>query len=39
VELREQALRLGATAISRHVDRDLVRRVIRNARSQASRPG
>ena len=38
VEMREQALRLGATAISRHVDRERVREVIRNARSQASRP-
>ncbi|NZA25619.1 DUF4031 domain-containing protein [Luteimonas sp. SJ-92] len=33
-ELREQALRLGAVAISRHRDRDLVRAVIRNARAQ-----
>lgn len=37
VELREQALRLGAQAISRHTDRDLVRSVIRNARAQATR--
>ncbi|MDH5824818.1 DUF4031 domain-containing protein [Luteimonas sp. RD2P54] len=33
-ELREQALRLGAVAISRHRDRELVRAVIRNARAQ-----
>jgi hypothetical protein len=36
VELREQALQLGATAISRHADRERVRAVIRNARAQAS---
>lgn len=35
--LRQRALALGATAISRHTDRDLVRAVIRNARAQASR--
>ena len=34
--LREQALRLGAVAISRHVDREQVRAVIRNARAQAT---
>jgi len=32
--LREQALRLGAVAISRHRDRELVRAVIRNAKAQ-----
>lgn len=37
VELRERALQLGATAISRHADRERVRAVIRNARAQASR--
>lgn len=37
VELRERALQRGAIAISRHVDREQVRAVIRNARSQASR--
>lgn len=37
VELREEALRLGVRAISRHTDRELVRSVIRNARAQASR--
>ena len=35
-ELREQALRLGAVAISRHRDRDQVRAIIRIARSQWS---
>lgn len=35
-ELREEALRLGAIAISRHRDRDQLRAVIRNARSQWS---
>lgn len=35
-ELREQALRLGAIAISRHRDRDQVRAIIRIARSQWS---
>jgi hypothetical protein len=34
--LREQALRLGAVAISRHDDRALVRAVIRNAKVQAT---
>ncbi len=38
VEMREHALQLGATAISRHVDREQVRAVIRNARAQATRP-
>lgn len=38
VEMREEALRLGAIAISRHLDRELVRAVIRKARTQASRP-
>lgn len=33
-ELREQALRLGAVAISRHRDREQVRAVIRNAKAQ-----
>lgn len=37
VEMREHALRLGATGISRHADRELVRRVIRNAKAQATR--
>ncbi|MEP6633535.1 MAG: DUF4031 domain-containing protein, partial [Luteimonas sp.] len=32
--LRERALALGAVAISRHRDRDLVRAVIRNAKAQ-----
>ena len=32
--LRETAIALGAHAISRHDDRELVRRVIANARSQ-----
>ena len=32
--LREQALRLGAVAISRHGDRDLMRAVIRRAKAQ-----
>ena len=35
-ELRGQALRLGAVAISRHRDRDQVRAIIRIARSQWS---
>ena len=35
-ELREQALRLGAVAISRHRDRDQVRAIILIARSQWS---
>ncbi len=34
--LREQALRLGAVAISRHRDREQVRAVIRTARAQWS---
>ena len=33
-ELREQAIRLGAVAISRHRDREQVREVIRNAKAQ-----
>ena len=33
-DLREQALRLGAVAISRHRDRELLRAVIRNAKAQ-----
>jgi hypothetical protein len=37
IEVREQALQLGATAISRHADRERMRAVIRNARAQASR--
>jgi hypothetical protein len=36
IELREQALQLGATAISRHADRERMRAVIRNARAQAT---
>lgn len=36
VEMRERALQLGATAISRHVDKERVRAVIRNARAQAT---
>jgi hypothetical protein len=36
VEMRAQALRLGATAISRHADRERMRAVIRNARAQAT---
>jgi len=32
--LREQAIELGAVAISRHRDRELVRAVIRNAKAQ-----
>ena len=36
VEMREHALRLGTVAISRHVDRELVRSVIRNAKAQAT---
>ena len=38
VEIRERALQLGVTAISRHLDRELMRAVIRNARAQASQP-
>ena len=33
-ELREDAIRLGAIAISRHVDRTLVKAVIARAREQ-----
>lgn len=36
--LREQAVRLGAVAISRHHDRARLRAVIANARAQSSRP-
>lgn len=36
--LREQAIALGAVAISRHRDRALVRAVIANARAQGRRP-
>ncbi len=32
--LRDEAIRLGAVPISRHTDRELMRRVIRNARAQ-----
>lgn len=35
--LREQALVLGATAISRHIDRALVHAVIANAKRQGRR--
>lgn len=35
VELREEALRLGAVAISRHRDREQVRAIIRRARRSA----
>lgn len=35
-ELRLRAIELGALAISRHRDRELVRAVIRNARAQWS---
>ncbi|MBD9437756.1 DUF4031 domain-containing protein [Pseudoxanthomonas sp. PXM03] len=35
-ELREEALRRGAIAISRHRDREQVRAIIRQARSQWS---
>jgi len=34
--LREQAIALGARAISRHTDRELLRAVIANARAQYS---
>jgi hypothetical protein len=34
--LREQAIALGAHAISRHTDRELLRAVIANARAQYS---
>ncbi|GGD47201.1 DUF4031 domain-containing protein [Pseudoxanthomonas indica] len=33
-ELREQALALGAIAISRHADRDLLKAVIQRAKAQ-----
>lgn len=36
-ELRELALQLGAIAISRHDDREQMRRVIRRARAQGRR--
>ena len=36
-ELRDEALRLGAIAISRHRDREQVRAVIRPARAQGRR--
>ena len=36
-DLRERAIALGAVAISRHADRDLVRRVIARARAQGRR--
>ena len=36
-ELRERAIALGAVPVSRHVDRDLVRRVIARARAQGRR--
>lgn len=36
VEMREQALQLGATAVSRHADREQMRAIIRNARAQAT---
>ncbi len=36
-ELRERALQLGATAISRHDDREQMRRVIRQAKAQGRR--
>lgn len=36
-QLRERAIALGAVAISRHADRDLVRRVIARARAQGRR--
>ncbi|NDK40083.1 DUF4031 domain-containing protein [Pseudoxanthomonas gei] len=36
VEMREQAMLLGVNPISRHVDRERMRAVIRNARAQAS---
>lgn len=39
VELRAQALRLGAVAISRHVDKEQVRAVIRAAKAQATGNG
>ena len=36
-QLRERAIALGAVVISRHADRDLVRRVIARARAQGRR--
>ncbi|SBV37925.1 conserved hypothetical protein [uncultured Stenotrophomonas sp.] len=36
--LREQAIALGARAISRHTDRELLRTVIANARAQYQPP-
>lgn len=36
-EMREQAVALGAVAISRHRDRDLVRAVIARAKAQGRR--
>jgi hypothetical protein len=33
-ELREQAIRLGAIAISRHADRELLKAVIQRAKAQ-----
>jgi len=36
VEMREKAMLLGVNPISRHVDRERMRAVIRNARAQAS---
>ena len=38
-ELRERAIALGAVAISRHRDRELLRAVIRNARAQGRGTG
>ena len=35
--MRARALQLGVTPISRHLDREQMRAVIRNARAQASR--
>lgn len=35
VEMREQAIRLGAVPVSRHTDRALLRALITNARAQA----
>ena len=37
VEMRARALALGVSPISRHLDREQMRAVIRNARAQASR--
>ncbi|MCY7312791.1 MAG: DUF4031 domain-containing protein [Pseudoxanthomonas sp.] len=36
LELRQRAVARGAVPISRHVDRELMRAVIRNARAQAT---